>query len=82
MGGNTTNQSSTYVITEVKGTFGFLDAEYFLTHRPTRNSDVYAFGVVLFELLCGRPAVDKRFEGEERHLALWAQCHIKEGKLD
>ncbi|XP_052204450.1 putative receptor-like protein kinase At5g39000 [Diospyros lotus] len=82
MGGNTTNQSSTYVITEVKGTFGYLDVEYFLTHRLTRKSDVYAFGVVLFEVLCSRAAVDKRFEGEERSLALWAQRCIKEGKHD
>ncbi|KAL7221449.1 hypothetical protein ACSBR1_023414 [Camellia fascicularis] len=82
MSGNNTNQSSTYVVTDVKGTFGYLDAEYFLTHRLTRKSDVYAFGVVLFEVLSGRPAVDKRFEGEERSLALWAQRCIKEGKLD
>ncbi|GFY86949.1 malectin/receptor-like protein kinase family protein [Actinidia rufa] len=82
LGGNDSNQSSTYVITEVKGTFGYLDVEYFLTHRLTRKSDVYAFGVVLFEVLCGRPAVDKRFEGEERSLALWAQRCIKAGRLD
>lgn len=79
MGGKSTSQASTYIITDVKGTFGYLDVEYFLTHRLTRKSDVYAFGVVLFEALCGRPAVDKRFEGEERSLALWAQQCIEEG---
>ncbi|XP_047332605.1 putative receptor-like protein kinase At5g39000 [Impatiens glandulifera] len=85
MGGNSHNngnQSSTSIVTDVKGTFGYLDLEYFLTHRLTRKSDVYAFGVVLFEVLCGRPAVDRRFEGEERSLALWARRCINEGRIE
>ncbi|XP_022041631.1 serine/threonine-protein kinase PBS1 [Helianthus annuus] len=75
-----TNASGAYVNTLVSGTFGYLDPEYFLTGRLTRKSDVFSFGVVLFELLCGRAALDNSLD-DECSLVKWAYESIKKDKV-
>ncbi|KAM7485613.1 hypothetical protein LguiA_001622 [Lonicera macranthoides] len=45
----------------------------------TRKSDVYAFGVVLLEVLCERPALDRSLDQDQWGLAGWGQRCIKEG---
>ena len=77
-----TSHSRTHVSTDVKGTFGYLDPEYFLTRRLTKKSDVYAFGVVMLEVLCGRPSVVSGIDEDQRSLVLWAQQCMKEKTLD
>ncbi|KAM7489265.1 hypothetical protein LguiB_026749 [Lonicera macranthoides] len=63
-------QSLTHVSTRVKGTQGYCDPEYFLTRGLTRKSDVFSFGVMLFEVLCGRHVFDYRLPKEQISLVL------------
>ncbi|KAL7590525.1 hypothetical protein Lser_V15G36627 [Lactuca serriola] len=79
---NLVGTTNVYTDHQIKGTFGYMDAEYFSTRRLTRKSDVYAFGVVLLEVLCGRPALDFTLDEQQHSLAVWAKSCIKEGKID
>ncbi|KAJ0502639.1 putative protein kinase RLK-Pelle-LRR-I-1 family [Helianthus annuus] len=48
------NQETDYIIDHACGTRGYVDPLYRQSGFLTIESDIYSFGVVLFEILCGR----------------------------
>ncbi|XVE78561.1 hypothetical protein DITRI_Ditri13aG0155600 [Diplodiscus trichospermus] len=73
-----TNDSSN---TMVPGTVMYLDPECYLTNQLTRKSDVYAFGIVLFKVLCGRKVIDLTLEDDNKYLTSWACKCIENGTI-
>ncbi|KAF8018905.1 hypothetical protein BT93_H3716 [Corymbia citriodora subsp. variegata] len=71
----------THLTTMVRGTFGYLDPEYYQTSQFTDKSDVYSFGVVLVELLTREKPISQLRAEEDRNLASYFIISMEENRL-
>ncbi|XP_077236082.1 putative serine/threonine-protein kinase PBL21 [Tasmannia lanceolata] len=79
----TSGPSVPFLCKTVKGTFGYLAPEYFQHGKVSDKTDVYAFGVVLLELITGRKPIETKRTRTEENLILWAKPLLqREGSIE
>lgn len=64
---------------DVVGTFGYIAPEYFMYGKVSIKIDVYAFGVVLLELLTGRKPINDESPKGLESLVMWATPILERG---
>lgn len=69
-----------HVSTAVVGTVGYAAPEYVQTGHLTSKSDVWSFGVVLYELITGRRSMDRNRPKNEQKLLEWVKSYISDSK--
>uniref|UniRef100_A0A5B6Z7I7 non-specific serine/threonine protein kinase n=1 Tax=Davidia involucrata TaxID=16924 RepID=A0A5B6Z7I7_DAVIN len=69
-----------HVSTAVVGTVGYAAPEYIQTGRLTSKSDVWSYGVFLYELITGRRPLDRSRPKNEQKLLEWVRPHISDMK--
>ncbi|BFG22418.1 hypothetical protein CerSpe_086920 [Prunus speciosa] len=65
-----------HVSTAVVGTVGYAAPEYIQTGHLTSKSDVWSYGVFLYELITGRRPVDRNRPKNEQKLLEWVRPHL------
>ncbi|GMI98249.1 PBS1-like 19 [Hibiscus trionum] len=63
----------THVSTAVVGTYGYAAPDYIETGHLTDKSDVWSFGVVLYEILSGRRSLERGRPKAEQKLLDWVK---------
>ncbi|XP_034570979.1 L-type lectin-domain containing receptor kinase SIT2 [Setaria viridis] len=67
--------------THVVGTMGYLAPELGHRAKATPSTDVFAFGVFLLEVACGRPPVEEDAQGTPVVLVNWVLDHWRNGSI-
>lgn len=62
------------------GTFGYAAPDYIETGHLTAKSDVWSFGVVLYEMLTGRRSLERNRPKTEQRLLEWVQQYPADSK--
>ncbi|CAI0539764.1 unnamed protein product [Linum tenue] len=69
-----------HVSTSVVGTVGYAAPEYVQTGRLTAKSDVWSFGVVLYELITGRRVMERNLPRGEQKLLEWVRPYVSDSR--
>ncbi|CAI9091138.1 OLC1v1026080C1 [Oldenlandia corymbosa var. corymbosa] len=74
------SEGLSHVSTAVVGTVGYAAPEYIQTGRLTSKSDVWSYGVFLYELITGRRPLDRNRPKHEQKLLEWVRPNLSDIK--
>ena len=74
------NRDQSKVMTRMRGTRGYLAPEW-LGSKITEKADIYSFGIVMIEIICGRENLDESEPEESIHLISLLQEKARSGEL-
>ncbi|TXG46282.1 hypothetical protein EZV62_028221 [Acer yangbiense] len=63
------------------GTPGYLGPEFNLGVVSNKKSDIYSFGIILFELITGQPAIKRGSGSSYIHILQWVTPEIERGDI-
>ncbi|KAJ3693541.1 hypothetical protein LUZ60_009021 [Juncus effusus] len=66
------DDKKTHISTRVSGTTGYVAPEYAMRGHLTEKTDVFAFGVLVLEIIAGRPNTDRTLDPDEVYILDWA----------
>ncbi|CAL8102096.1 unnamed protein product [Prunus armeniaca] len=75
-------ETATHALTDLRGTYGYLDPQYCTTGQLTRKSDAYSFGIVLLELITGRPAIITDVEPVHVNVSDWVRAKFERMEIE
>lgn len=65
---------------QIVGTMGYAAPEYVQTGRLTSKTDVWSYGVFLYELITGRVPIDRNRPKSEQKLLEWVKPYLADTK--
>ncbi|KAF3452838.1 hypothetical protein FNV43_RR03271 [Rhamnella rubrinervis] len=72
------NKWTHHAVIPIEGTFGYLAPEYFMHGIVDEKTDVFAYGVLLLEIVTGQRPIDS----SKKNLLLWAKPLMESGDIE
>ncbi|TVU23684.1 hypothetical protein EJB05_26063, partial [Eragrostis curvula] len=66
-------------VTGLAGTFGYIGPDYAMSGKATRQTDIYAFGVLILEVVTGKKNAD--VQPDDAHITDWVWRLYRQGML-
>ncbi|KAF8647668.1 hypothetical protein HU200_065306 [Digitaria exilis] len=66
-------------VTGLAGTIGYIGPEYIINYKATRQTDIYAFGVVILEIVTGKK--NTHVPTDDGHITQWVWRLHRDGML-
>lgn len=74
--------NATHMLTGATGTPGYVDPSYSCVAEVGPSCDIHSFGVVLLQLVTGKPACDSLRDEAAYHITDWVRVKLESGELD